>query len=162
MDPILSPPGWGSGKSSQGPQGSSCCNPHFTPLSSLGPDCFTPSPGNSQARQAGRHFLKSPRGGTGRGGGGARGRGQDPAGGDGDGVGVGTSWKTRPRAAQQFAKSGLSGAWLRVRPGGAGARGPQAAAWWTARDMPRTPRRTPRWLLWLPLLRTLRLDRPTP
>lgn len=101
-------PGMGKWEVFAGLQGSSCCNPHFTPLSSLGPDCFTPSPGNSQARQAGRHFLKSPRGGTGRGGGEARGRGQDPAGGDGDGVGVGTSWKTRPRAAQQFAKSGLS------------------------------------------------------
>lgn len=38
-------------------------------------------------------------------------------------TGVGTRWKTRLRAAQQFAKSGLTSALLRVRPGGAGARG---------------------------------------
>ncbi|CAO2587825.1 hypothetical protein LEMLEM_LOCUS4663 [Lemmus lemmus] len=70
----------GSGKSLQGPQGSSCSYPHFTRLSSLGPDCFTPSPSNSQARQAGRHFLRSPRGGGDRAGRG-RGEGEERGGG---------------------------------------------------------------------------------
>jgi len=58
--------------------------PPLSPLSSLGPDCFTPSPGNSQARQAGRHFLKSPRGdGAGRG--------------KGEGAGPSPGWRRRRR-----------------------------------------------------------------
>lgn len=71
-------------------------------------------------REAGRHFLKSPRGGGGGRGGGARGRGQDWA---GESDGVGTRWKIGPGAAQQFSKSRLAAARLRLRAGVRGAQG---------------------------------------
>lgn len=153
-------PGLGKWEVLAGPPGLLLLQPPLHPPFFPGAGLFHPVSRQQSGAPGGTSFPEEPAGGEQGGEGEGRGRGQDPAGGDGDGVG--TSWKTRPRAAQQFAKSGLSGACLRVRPGGAGARGPRAAAWWAARDMPRTPRRTPPWLFWLRLLRTLRLDRPTP
>lgn len=140
------------------PRAPPVATPTFTPFFPRA-GLFHPVSRQQPGAPGGTSFPEEPAGGQGGGGGGARGRGQGPA---GDGDGVGTRWKTRPRAAQQFAKCGLTGARLRVRPGGAGARGPRAAAWWAARDMPRTPGQTPAWLLWLRLLRTLGLDRPAP
>lgn len=120
-DPIPSPPGCGSGKSSQAtPLGLLLLLlPTFTPFFP-GAGLFHPVSRQQPGAPGGTSFPEEPAGGTGRGGGGVRGGAKARL---ATATGVGTRWKTRLRAAQQFAKSGLTSALLRVRPGGAGARG---------------------------------------
>lgn len=112
--------------------------PLLSPLSSPGLDCFTPSPGNRQAR-TGRHFLTSPRGE-------GAGEGEGQGGGAKSGLATATASELAGRSApgsstvREVRARGRGSICARGR-GGAGVPGllpPRAAP-----DMPRTPCRTP-------------------